>query len=209
MTDSEREQVLKMIDEGKISAEQGLKLIQALTEDDAAEESPALEAPEAAESGFSAEAAPPDPLIESLKRRVRLFYLIPLSLGILLTVWMAWLMYVSVQARATGLIFYCLLFPLLLLGVVLLSLGAASQSSRWLYVDVREKPGKKPGHILFGFPLDWARWLLSLFGGAIPSKEKQMAEAMMAAVHDTTGDSPLVVQVDEGADGEKVKLYIG
>ncbi|GAB4482903.1 MAG: hypothetical protein OHK0031_05770 [Anaerolineales bacterium] len=207
MTDSEREQVLKMIDEGKISAEQGLKLIQALTEDDE-QESPALAAPEAAESGFSAEAAP-DPQVESLKRRVRFLYLIPLSLGVLLTVWMAWLMYSSVQAHDTGLVFYCLLFPALLLGIFLLSLGAASQSSRWLYLDVQQKPGEKPAHILLGFPLDWVRWLLSLFGGAIPSKEKYIAEAMMTAIADSTGASPLVVQVDEGDNGEKVKIYIG
>lgn len=203
MTGSEREQVLKMIDEGKISAEQGLSLIQALTADET-EDSPA-----ASSAGFSAEAAPSDPLIESLKRRVRFFYLIPLILGILLTVWMAWRMYASVQANSTGFVFYCLLFPTLLLGIFLLSLGAASQSSRWLYLDVQQKPGEKPGRILLGFPLDWVRSLLSLFGGFIPPKEKQIAEAMMTAVAETTGEAPLVVQVDEGADGEKVKLYIG
>lgn len=208
MTDSEREQVLKMIDEGKISAEQGLSLIQALTEDEA-EDSPAPEAPQDSPAGFSAEAAPSDPVIESLKRRVRFFYLIPLTLGILLTIWMAWRMYSSVQANSTGFVFYCLLFPALLLGIFLLSLGAASQSSRWLYLDVQQKPGEKPGRILLGFPLDWVRSLLSLFGGFIPSKQKQIAEAMMTAVAETTGEAPLVVQVDEGADGEKVKLYIG
>lgn len=208
MTDSEREQVLKMIDEGKISAEQGLKLLQALTEDEDAEP-PALTAPEAADSGFSAGPSAPDPVIESLQRRVRLFYWVPLSGGLLLTLWMAWQMYGSVQANSTGLLFYCLQFPALLLGIFLLSLGAASQSSRWLYLDVQQKPGQKPGHILLGFPLNWARWLLSVFGNFIPSKEKQAAEAMMTAVHDTTGAAPLVVQVDEGSDGEKVKLYIG
>ena len=34
MTDSERQQILKMIEDGKISAEQGLVLMQALAEDE-------------------------------------------------------------------------------------------------------------------------------------------------------------------------------
>ncbi len=40
MTDQERNQVLKMIADGKITPEEGLQLMQALDQDDPAEESP-------------------------------------------------------------------------------------------------------------------------------------------------------------------------
>lgn len=210
MTDSERAQILKMIDEGKISAEEGLKLMQALAEDETAEtedESPYVETDPGGEAEW--EPAPPDPVVERLKRRVRSFYLIPLFGGTFLTVFIAWVMYQSIQNDSLGFVFYCLLFPTLLLGILLLTLGAASQNSSWVYVDVQQKPGKKPGRILFGFPLNLARWLMNTFKGTMPFKEREKAEMMMQVMNDTTRSEPIVVQVDEGEDGDKVNVYIG
>jgi hypothetical protein len=208
MTDSERAQILKMIDEGKISAEEGLKLMQALAEDEAAEaEMPGLETEPGGEAEW--EPAPPDPVVERLKRRVRSFYLIPLFGGTFLTVFIAWLMYQSIQNSSMGFVFYCLLFPTLLLGILLLTLGAASQNSSWVYVDVQQKPGKKPGRILFGFPLNLARWLMNTFKGKVPFREREKAEMMMQVMNDTTRTEPIVVQVDEGENGDKVNVYIG
>lgn len=76
MTDSERAQILKMIDDGKISAEEGLKLMQALALDEEPQVEPALFE---TESGGEADwqPAPPDPVVERLKRRVRSFYIVP------------------------------------------------------------------------------------------------------------------------------------
>ncbi len=209
MTDSERAQILKMIDEGKITAEEGLKLMQALAQDDEAAEaeSPFVET----ESGGEAERepVPPDPVVERLKRRVRSFYLVPLFGGTFLTVLVAWWMYQAMQGGSMGFVFYCLLFPLFLLGILFLTLGAASQNSSWVYVDVQQKPGKKPSRILIGFPLTLARWLMNTFKSKIPFNEREKAEMMMQVMNDTTRNEPIVVQVDEGEDGDKVNVYIG
>ena len=51
MTDQERNQVLKMIEEGKISPEEGLRLMQALEQSPAEDQSPALQAGAGAKSG--------------------------------------------------------------------------------------------------------------------------------------------------------------
>ena len=208
MTDSERAQILKMIDDGKITAEEGLKLMQALAQDEEAEdEIPQFET----ESGGEAEwqPAPPDPVVERLKRRVRSFYVIPLFGGTLLTIFAAWLMYQSINNGSMGVAFYCLLFPIFLVGILLLTLGASSQKSSWMYVDIQQKPGEKPGRIMLGFPLDLARWLMNTFKGNIPYHEREKADMVLQVMNETTSKEPIVVQVDEGEDGNKVNVYIG
>jgi hypothetical protein len=208
MTDSERAQILKMIDDGKISAEEGLKLMQALAQDEEAEaETPLLETESSGEAEW--QPAPPDPVIERLKRRVRSFYLVPLFGGTFLTVFFAWLMYQSINSGSMGVMFYCLLFPALLFGILLLTVGAASQKSSWVYVDVQQKPGEKPGRIMIGFPLDLARWLMNTFKGNIPHAERDKANMVLNIMNETTSEEPIVVQVDEGKDGDKVNVYIG
>ncbi|MCG2784092.1 MAG: hypothetical protein L6461_03200 [Anaerolineae bacterium] len=208
MTDSERAQILKMIDEGKITAEEGLKLMQALAQDEDVEaETPLLETESS--GGAEWQPAPPDPVVERLKRRVRSFYVIPLFGGTFLTVLVAWLMYQSIETGSMGVMFYCLLFPALLLGILLLTLGAASQKSSWVYVDVQQKPGQKPGRIMLGFPLDLARWLMNTFKSNIPRNEREKADMVLQVMNETTSTEPIVVQVDEGEDGNKVNVYIG
>jgi hypothetical protein len=204
MTDSEREQILKMIEDGKITAEEGLKLIQALETGDEPEPGGVPEAEIPPQSPPSV-----DPVVERMKRRVRSLYFIPLGIGVLLTVLFSWLMYLSIQASQMGFVFYCVLFPALMLGILLIALGASTRSSRWIYVDVRQKPGEKPGHIMIGFPLDLASGLMHVFGGAVPGKEREKFDLVMNAVTDTTRDEPLVVQVDEGENGDRVQVYIG
>lgn len=108
-----------------------------------------------------------------------------------------------------GVVFYCLLFPALLLGILLLTLGASSQKSSWVYVDVQQKPGEKPGRIMLGFPLELTRWLMNTFKGNIPQREREKADMVLQVMNETTSDEPIVVQVDDGEDGDKVNVYIG
>jgi hypothetical protein len=55
-----------------------------------------------------------------------------------------------------------------------------------------------------------AAWFLRTFGRYIPNLEKTAADEILVALEQTTSsDSPLVVNVDEGDDGEKVQVYIG
>lgn len=208
MSENERAQILKMIDEGKITAEEGLKLMQALAQaEDVEEEESFVET----DTGGEAEREPaaPDPVVERLKRRVRSFYIVPLFGGVFVTILTAWLMYQSINNGSLGFAFYCLMFPALLFGIMLLTLGASSQKSSWIYVDVQQKPGEKPGRIMLGFPLDIVRWLVSTFKGYVPGQEREKVEMILSAINTTTSQEPLVVQVDEGEDGDKVNVYIG
>jgi hypothetical protein len=202
MTDSERQQVLKMVEDGKITAEEGLKLMQALDEDSTAEEIEIVEAGQAAGQVKS------DPDFDHKLDRFRRLWMIPLGAGILLTVASAWWMYAALQSSGLGFWFYFSWLPFLL-GVALVAIGFDSRTSRWIYVDVQQKPGETPQRILISFPLSPVTWLVSLFGSYIPAEQKGAVDDVMRAIFKSTkSDEPLLVDVHD-EDGQRVQVYIG
>lgn len=224
MTDQEREQVLKMIESGKISPEDGLKLMRTLDQSSAEDEVPTgkpeinvrsgLEGTgekngtvsQGKKSGFET-----DPRIARVKGTVRRLWQIPLWLGVFITIMSAWGMYALVRAANLNFWFYCLAAPLLL-GVLLMVVAVGSRKARWLFVDVHQKTGEKPARIFLGFPLPLklAAWFLRTLGHFIPDLKKTNVDEVIQAVETGfTGDEPLVVNVDEGDDGERVQVYIG
>jgi hypothetical protein len=232
MTEQEREQVLKMIENGKITPEDGLKLMRTLDQNPAEEELTAgssetgtgrrPEPVEGSEPGAAAEndgsaaqaeksSFETDPRIERVKSTVRRLWQIPLWVGVLITILSAWGMYALVQASHINFWFFCLIVPLLL-GVLLIVAAIGSRRARWIFVDVHQKPGEKPARIFLGFPLPLklAAWSLRTFGHYIPDLGKaNMDEVIEVIETGFTGQEPLVVNVDEGEDGERVQVYIG
>ena len=224
MTDQEREQVLKMIESGKISAEDGLKLMRTLDQNPAEEEPPAIKQatvsgagtdPGKEKTGTSGQAGKSsfdtDPRIEKVKSAVRRLWQIPLWIGIGITILSAWGMYTLVMAANLNFWFYFLSIPLLL-GVLLIVAAVGSRKARWLFVDVHQKPGDKPARIFLGFPLPLklAAWFLRTFGRYIPDLGKTNVDEVIQVIETGfTGEAPLVVNVDEGEDGERVQVNLG
>jgi hypothetical protein len=229
MTEQERQQVLKMIEQGTISPEEGLKLMRTLDQSRAEDETPVsspavTQAPAAAVSGNSfnqdeQENTPAgsrfedDPRILRIKEIVARLWQIPLWIGVAFTLLSAWGMYALIMASRINFWFFCL-FLALLMGVLLIVAGIGSRRARWLFVDVRQKPGSKPARIFLGFPipLRLAAWLLRTIGRFVPEvrKSKVDFDAMLLVIE--TGidsDHQCVVNVDEGEMGDRVRVYIG
>ena len=213
MTDNERQQILKMIEEGKITAEEGLKLIQALEEAPADDEFPELEAEPAPEFESAPEPAPaPQSHPDFAKKieRFRRLWIIPLAIGLLITVSTAAWLYNLVQANSMG-GWFIFAFLLFLFGVAVTAFGAGSRTMRWIYVDVNErKPGKSPTRIVLAFPipLGLVRWGVANFGHHIPERERKITDDVLDSVlGGSVLDEPLLVDVDE--DDEHVQVYIG
>jgi hypothetical protein len=217
MTDQERNQVLKMIEEGKITPEQGLHLMQVLDQHDPDLESgpipvstPAVESPPATASVPAPEPLP-DPQVERLKATARRLWQIPLWVGIFITVLSALGMYAILRGPGMNFWFYFLLLPLLL-GVALTALAAGSRAARWIYVDVHQQPGEHPGHIFLGFPLPLrlTAWFLRTFGPMIPYLQRTNVDEIIQVIQNGfSGKEPLIVHVDEGDSGERVQVFIG
>jgi hypothetical protein len=215
MTNQERNQVLKMIEEGKITPEQGLTLMQALEQQGAdVDPGPApviAPAAEEEQNNSSAQPSEPDPHIERLKATARRLWQIPLWIGIFITVLSALGMYAIMRGPGLNFWFYFMLLPLLL-GVAVTALAAGSRAARWIYVDVHQQPGEHPGHIFLGFPLPLklTAWFLRTFGPMIPDLKKTNVDDIIQVLESGfNGKDPLVVHVDEGEGGERVQVYIG
>jgi hypothetical protein len=127
MTIQERNQVLKMIADGKITPQECLHLMQALDQQ-STEEAPSSTPKGIPERASSSPAQATntvlevDPRIEHIKSTVRRLWQIPLWIGIAITVLSALGMYTVMQAAGMNFWFYFLLLPVLL-GVLLMAVA--------------------------------------------------------------------------------------
>lgn len=212
MSSEERQRILKMVEDGRISAEDAMTLFRALEE--SAEAEMEVYQPESASGGeggsFASE--PVDaPEFEEVKARARRFAMVPLWVGVALIVLFAGLMYWVLEASGFGFWFYCLTFPFLF-SVFIVAICAGCMNSRWLFVDVRQKPGETPGRITFGFPvpLGLAAWFMRTFGHHINGMSREKAGGIAEMIRMTaSSSSPLIVNAQDDEDGERVMVYIG
>ncbi len=206
MSSDEQKQILKMVEEGKISADEAMTLIRALEETPAEDEVEVIET----KAGPNQErSASPD--FEEVKARARRFAAVPLWIGVAFTVLGAYWMYALVQNANYGFWFFFAWFPLLL-GILLVALSAGGMNSRWLYVNVDQEKGEWPQHITLGFPIPLGiiGWFLRNFGHFIPGMDRTNVDEILTALSLAKNlDEPLIVNVDEGDHGERVQVYIG
>jgi hypothetical protein len=160
----------------------------------------------------SGEAGGESPEFEEVKARARNFAMIPLWAGVFLTVFSAWGAYSIQQNAGMNFWFFCLFVPLLL-GILLIALGASGQGSKWLYVNVdRRNTQDWPRNITLGFPLPLglAAWFLRNFGHNLHGMRNTSVDEIIQIL-DATGKSgaPLIINASDNEDGEHVQVYIG
>jgi hypothetical protein len=212
MSSEDRQQILKMVEQGRISADEAMKLMKALEESsvemEIIESAPASSPGPEADSRSQKSQAPE---FEKVAQQARRLSQIPLWIGVLITVLSAYWMYALINASNYGFWFYFAWLPLLL-GILMIALVAGTQKSRWLYVNVEQADGEWPRNIVFGFPLPLglAGWFLRNFGHHIEGlRHTNMDEIVQLLSNGFSPKEPLIVSVDEGEHGERVQVYIG
>jgi hypothetical protein len=231
MTDEPlRMQILNMIERGDITAKEGLRWLEALAksaplpptqnkpETGRTDDKPALGDRPYPESGsFVSEAADaPQPAVspEQLPfdaTRIRRWWVVPLWIGVGITVIAGMLMYWANQAQGIGFWFACASVPLAS-GLLLIVLAVQSRSARWLYLRVEQPKDEWPRLIQLGFPLPIrsAAWLFRLLKGRIPNlPDIAIDEILLTVGRNATPENPFYIQVDDDEDDEKVEIYIG
>jgi hypothetical protein len=212
MTSDERSKILKMIQEEKISAEEGLRLMQVLDEqpDHSGLGQETAESTSPAPDVIDPPPFSQDPGIKKTMDKARSLWMIPFWIGVAITTLGSWIMFRNMLPTAgfNGL-FYCLGLPILILGVLIIMLGWSSRTSRWIFVSVDQGSGEFPRRIRLGFPLPLglASWFFRNFGNSINGIKNVPIDQMIDALHETS--DPLVVNVDDGDDGDKVQVFIG
>jgi hypothetical protein len=221
--ESERLQILEMIEKGVITAEEGVRLLNSLQGEPEVSEPPVISSTSSADVGSSPEpevtveeptpdmkSTPTASDFENETRKWRRWWWIPLTVGISITVISGLLMTLAYQNSGFGFWFACLWFPLLL-GVIIISLAAASRTTRWLHVRVHQEPGEWPRTIAISLPIPirFTAWLLRIFKPYIHGMDKTSLDEVILALEKVSPDQPFYVTVDEGESGERVEVYIG
>ena len=209
MSSEERRKILQMVQEGRISAEQAASLMRALDTDADVPEAEVEVIEANAGSGHERNDAPE---FEEVKMRARRFAMIPLWIGVFIAVLSAGGIYSVQQSAGINVWFFCLLLPLLL-GVLLIALGAGGEGSKWIYVNVDRRHAQDwPRNITLGFPLPLGltAWFLRNFGQYIHGMEKTNVDEIIQVLDATVkSGAPLIINANDNEDGEHVQVYIG
>jgi hypothetical protein len=208
----ERLEILEMIQQGKISPEEGLKLIEALGESwDAEDQEYLLAREEMLYPPPSPESGDPPPEISSEEMgKWRRWWVIPFWIGVGITVLGGALMYWGWSARGIGLGFIAAWIPFLI-GLGIMILGWNSRTGPWIHIRIQQKPGESPQKISLSIPLPirFFAWSIKTFSKRIPDLPEGAEEVLLALGSFSPGDSPLSINVNDEEDGEKVIIYIG
>jgi hypothetical protein len=225
VNESERLQILEMIEKGIISASEGVQLLNSLPDEPVEVDTPQINEfskvndtqpefisepevlEEAPSPGGKQSSAPHQ--FDSEMRKWRRFGWIPLTIGISITVVSGLFMSLAYQ-NSNYFWFGCLWVPLLF-GILVISLAAASRTARWLHVRVHQEPGEWPQTIAISLPIPirFTAWLLRTFKPQIDGMNGANLDEVILALEKTSPEQPFYVKVNEDETGEKVEVYIG
>ncbi len=210
----ERLELLRKIEQGELSPEEGLRLINAL-EGGAASLPQILEVTSDSEEPTervkevdviettSEKSTPPD------YRHWRRFSWIIFGVMVLLTGLSAVWMVLGWLSRPWGWGFWLAWLPFVI-GVVGMWL---SYNSPWIHVRIRQRKGAKPERVSLSFPLPVHAvvWFLRTFGRWMPPKvkEQNLADMLNELMKNLSGNEPIHIQVNDEEDGEEVEIFIG
>lgn len=188
-----QEEVLRLIAQGRINADQAAQLLDALEDDQATE-------------------PPPDAgrQVRAWRRRFQWIAWIPFGVGLILLLFsLHWL-----QTAWLGghFVWFMLAWLPMALSLGLIALDASSQYLPWLFVNVRQPPGERPRRILLGFPLPVRvlSWGARLFQHVLPEYLSQtwVDELLLTLKDMQRNHDPLTVHVHDD-DGTQVDVFIG
>lgn len=202
----EQKQILKMVEEGKITAEEAIALLNAVEQDTDDEPEDVFNAEANLNSAYE-----PDENQDETIERIKRYGNIPLWGGVILVVLGGLWMLAAMQASGFGFWFYCSWFPFLL-GVLAVAAAAGSRKSRWVFVNVKQADGVRPQRIVFGFPLPlhFSAWVLRTFGHWFPDVDAVGVSDILESLADApAGEAAMIVDVQDDDDGEHVQIFVG
>lgn len=214
MVDKAERKVLDMVEQGQISADEGLRLINAMKKDSAQS---AIK-----EQGLKGDIAYiPDPDGEkdhpqipeeemTRMKRLKRWWVLPFGVGLVITILGAIWMYMGYTSAGFGFGFWLAWIPFLL-GIFIIAVSFQTNRSVWLHVRVKQRPGQSPERISISLPLplSLAKWFFSAFGNRIPGLKEQPIGDISSILENLSPDEPFYVHVNDDDDGEEVEVFIG
>jgi len=209
--EDQHDRVLRNVQEGKISPEEGSQLLASL------ESSVVLagggeyaQEDECTGEGTEGMGLKADADVKRLNRW-KSWWMLPFVVGLLLTVSGAsWMGQGWVNAGLSLLGFWLSWIPFGI-GLFLMVVSWYSRSAPWLHVRIRQKPGEKPARIAISLPIPlvFLVYVLRFVKIWLPENARDMVSpALLRSVEDgLTADDPFYVFVDD--DDTRVEVFIG
>lgn len=195
----EQKQILKMVQNGQISSEEALKLLDALEEEQPSDE---IESKEN-------QVTPPDATLDTSNA-----WLYPVGAGAVVMAIGAPLMALNFTGKiAIFWSLFCGWMPFFI-GLAILTLGVWSRNARWFHLRISDAhSGERTFALSLPLPLTLAAWVLRLIRPYVPQlRETGVDEAILAlrdGLSDQEDDQPFCINVRDDDDGEHVQIYIG
>lgn len=217
MVDKAERKILDMVEQGVISAEEGLRLIDAMSSGKQADEaqydsSLNVTAVERVSTDDVLEPSLPQISEDELNRMKQLkrWWVLPFGIGLLIMVLGAIWMFNGYTNSGFGWGFWLAWIPFLL-GIFIVAVSFQSSHSVWLHVRVKQKPGESPQRISISLPLplSLSKWFLSSFGHRIPGLKEQPLGNIQDILENISPEEPFYVHVNDPDDGEEVEVFIG
>jgi len=96
----------------------------------------------------------------------------------------------------------------MILGLVMALLAWWSSRARWLHLRVQEK-GERNIAFSFPLPLTLTAWVLRLAQRFVPQLKETGVDEIILGLRDTNRDEPFFMDVQDDEEGEHVQIYIG
>ena len=213
MENSERK-ILDMVEQGQITADEGLRLMNAMGKGMV---DPELETQEEFSGAGDQRERPSGTYashisLEEASRmnRLKRWWLLPFSIGLIILFLGAIWMYAGYQAAGFGFGFWISWVPFLL-GIFIVAVSFRTSKSVWFHLKVKQAPGERPEQINFSFPLplNLAKWFFTSFGDKVTGLKDKGIGDIPAILENISPEEPFYIHVNDDDDGEEVEIYIG
>ena len=214
MGDQAERRVLEMVEHGVLSAEEGLRLIDAMAVgrtdvfyDD--EFAPDIEEVSAEDLLTPAVTNVSEKELARMKQLKR-WWIFPFALGLLFTILGAYWMSTSYSRSGFGWGFWMSWIPFLG-GIFVVAVSFQSSRNVWLHVRIKQKQGDSPERISISLPipLTFTQWFISKFGQKIPGLKEQPLSETSDLLQKISPDEPFYIQVNDTDEGQRVEVFIG
>ena len=211
-----------MIADGKITPEEGSRLLAALSggtplelATPAASTVEAQEAPQAEQAGAQRQAYTPEqevvsppPPIETQIPDTRHWWQVPFWIGAALLVAGAFTLAGALSSGAVCLVLLCGL-PLLLIGILGIIVAWFARNGPWVHIRVKnDRPGEH--NFNFSVPLDLGVVAVRVAEPFVPQMRDTGVDDVIVSMKDNVKkDQPLIIDVNDDEDGEHVQVIVG
>ena len=224
-TSEERQKILQMISTGKITADEGTLLLNALSgypqpdrptppdqaPADQAAPTNRIEEPTVAQAQvptLEGEVIDPPPPIDATMPDTRHWWQVPFWIGLTVLMAGAFIVAGAISSNAWCLVMVCGL-PLLFLGVIGVIVAWFARNGQWVHIRVKnDRPGEH--NVNISVPLDLGVVAVRVAEPFVPQmRHTGIDDVIVSLKNNVKGDQPIIIDVHDDEDGEHVQVIVG